>query len=115
MRGNANAGAPRGSAYARIASVFPYPPSGTRMATTSYPRMVNTSNAVMVVDMPPSAPSPTSTAGRRMGRYASHWSDPEGAGEHTPPAVSTSATPAPPSWRNPPAFGPTMVSANCAR
>ena len=37
------------------------------MATTSYPRMVNTSNAVMVVDMPPSAPSPTRIAGKRIG------------------------------------------------
>ena len=43
--------------------------------------------------MPPSSPSPTRIAGKRIGRIRSHCKFPLGPGEHTPPAVSTSATP----------------------
>lgn len=39
--------------------------------------------------MPPTFPSPTSSAGRRIGRNALACRDPDGAGLRTPPAAST--------------------------
>ena len=81
--------------------------------------------------MPPSCPSPTRIAGRRIGRIRSHCRLPLGPGEHAPPAVSTSAKPSEdvaedisavatsvelpklkPVVANPP---PPTASANCAR
>ena len=41
-------------------------------ATSGKPRRVSASLAQSVLLMPPSAPSPTSSAGRRKGRRTSH-------------------------------------------
>lgn len=38
--------------------------------------------------MPPNFPSPTNSTGSRIGRNASAWRDPDGAGLRTPPAAS---------------------------
>ncbi|ETN05463.1 hypothetical protein PPTG_23518 [Phytophthora nicotianae INRA-310] len=61
-----------------------------QIAATSYPRISSVSSADIVVEIPPSLPSPTSTTGSRMPRYTSTWNLIEAEGLHTPPAVSTS-------------------------
>mmetsp|Transcript_3429 Transcript_3429/g.12854 ORF Transcript_3429/g.12854 Transcript_3429/m.12854 type:complete len:325 (+) Transcript_3429:2185-3159(+) len=112
-RGSRNVGHPwYVLAYLPMASELPKPapPSATTTATTSYPRIDSTSSDASVVDIPPKFPSPTRIAGIRIGRRRSHCGVPLGPGEHTPPAVSTKAIPAPPER----SLGPTTVSANCA-